>query len=86
MSIIVIVRNQEEQSSILEFERYKRYCDNRYEKPFDQKVLSQYVEELKSGELVACDCCGDVWYKNRMSIARYDNKKLVCDMCKSDGN
>lgn len=69
-----------------EFERFKTYCNNVGDKPYDANVLISFVNEVNRGNLVLCDVCDEYGKEEHMHTARYDIDKIVCEDCHNDGN
>lgn len=65
---------------------FKTYCSNQGVKPSHYTVLKKYVDDLKSGEIVKCDCCGEMTHTEFMHTARYNRDVEVCEQCRKDGN
>lgn len=64
---------------------FKDYCKNNGFKPFLAKALHSFVQGVKSGTLVKCECCGDiVEEEHTRDSSAFDNP--ICLQCKIDGN
>ena len=64
---------------------YKTWCSNQGTKPHKADTLFEYVEQLESGDIIKCDCCGDMTERQFTNRARYDHDKRVCEQCRRDG-
>lgn len=73
-------------SNLAEFGRFKTYCKNVGDNVNDGKVLHEFVNNVKSGDLVICDACDEYTKESDTYTARYDVNKLVCETCHNDGN
>jgi len=66
-------------------EQFKQYCQNQGFKPYEYKVLAQFVESVKNGDLVACSVCGEYNHEEHMKRSRFDYDLDVCPDCERDG-
>ena len=68
-----------------DFNDFKTYCYNEGLTPSDYTTLKKYVDDLKSGDLIKCDCCGEITHYEHIVWARYDDVQ-ICVQCREDGN
>ena len=67
------------------FEQFKEYCQNNGLKPYKYEVLTNFVNGVKNGDLVACSVCGSYHEEEHMTRARFDYEQVVCPDCSNDG-
>jgi len=68
------------------FQEFKVWCLNVGLSPSHATSLHEFVNKVQSGELVRCHVCEEWFIVDFSFEARYDNTKIVCPDCRSDGN
>ena len=72
-------------SNLQLFKDFKNWCYNTANKQSDPSALSEFVEKYENGDIIKCDCCGEMCDEEHAVYARYD-EVLICPDCRADGN